>query len=181
MNANPTTAHTIASGQRRIRPRVSTASPAPISPVAPHAAICHGVHGPWPKKKFDTSPASAPTTKPGPAPSAYPDTSTMSVVGLTFGSAANAIRPSAANAASVATSATIRASGRVRSYQPNPPSQGQPQDQERAELPAHAGTSLAAGPLAGTSLGAAPLAGARPRARASPSTIAAPSSGVSAP
>ena len=44
----------------------------------------------------------------------------MSVVGLTLGSGANAIRPSAANAASVATSATIRASGRVRSYQANP-------------------------------------------------------------
>ncbi len=44
----------------------------------------------------------------------------MSVVGLTFGSAANAIRPSAANAASVPTSATIRASGRLRSYHPKP-------------------------------------------------------------
>ena len=44
----------------------------------------------------------------------------MSVVGLTFGSAANAIRPSAANAASVATSAMIRASGRLRSYQAKP-------------------------------------------------------------
>ena len=45
----------------------------------------------------------------------------MSVVGLTFGNAANAIRPSAANAASVPTSATTRASGRTRSYHANPP------------------------------------------------------------
>ena len=44
----------------------------------------------------------------------------MSVVGLTFGSAANAIRPSAANAARVPTSATIRASGRARSYHAKP-------------------------------------------------------------
>ena len=44
----------------------------------------------------------------------------MSVVGLTFGKAANAIRPSAANAASVPTSATIRASGRTCSYQAKP-------------------------------------------------------------
>ena len=45
----------------------------------------------------------------------------MSVVGLTLGTAAKAIRPSAANAASVPTSATTRASGRARSYQAKPP------------------------------------------------------------
>src|SRR5919204_205716 len=45
----------------------------------------------------------------------------MSVAALTLGSAANAIRPSAAKAASAPTSATIRASGRVRSYHANPP------------------------------------------------------------
>jgi hypothetical protein len=45
----------------------------------------------------------------------------MSEVGLTLGSAAKAIRPSAANAASVATSATILASGCARSYQAKPP------------------------------------------------------------
>ena len=44
----------------------------------------------------------------------------MSVVGLTFGSGANAIRPSAASAASVATSASTRARGCVRSYQAKP-------------------------------------------------------------
>ena len=65
----------------------------------------------------------------------------MSVVGLTFGNAANAIRPSAANAASVPTSATIRASGRTRSYQANPPASASARIAERAELPAHALTS----------------------------------------
>ncbi len=44
----------------------------------------------------------------------------MSVVGLTFGSAANATRPSAAIAASVATSASTRVLGCVRSYQTKP-------------------------------------------------------------
>ena len=36
----------------------------------PQPAICHGVHGPCPKKKFDVSAAIAPTTKPGAPPSA---------------------------------------------------------------------------------------------------------------
>ena len=44
----------------------------------------------------------------------------MSVVGLTFGSGAKAIRPSAASAASVATSAITRAVGWARSYHANP-------------------------------------------------------------
>ena len=44
----------------------------------------------------------------------------MSVVGLTLGSAVNAIRPSAAIAASVATRAITRVDGWVRSYQANP-------------------------------------------------------------
>ena len=70
VNPKPTTKHTIANVQRPIRRPVGTASPAPITPVAPQPAICHGVHGPWPKKKFDASPAIAPTAKPGPPPSA---------------------------------------------------------------------------------------------------------------
>src|SRR3954465_12003284 len=44
----------------------------------------------------------------------------MSLVGLTFGIGANAIRPTTASAASAATSATTLAGGRERSYQPNP-------------------------------------------------------------
>ena len=67
----------------------------------------------------------------------------MSVVGLTFGTAANAIRPSAANAASVATSATIRASGRTRSYQAKPAASATARIANAAELPAHAIASAA--------------------------------------
>ena len=44
----------------------------------------------------------------------------MSVVGLTLGKAANAIRPAIASAASAATSATTWDGGRERSYQANP-------------------------------------------------------------
>ena len=44
----------------------------------------------------------------------------MSVVGLTLGSGAKATRPSAASAASVATSASTREDGRWRSYQTKP-------------------------------------------------------------
>ena len=73
MKANPATPQT--SGQRPTRPmrprRVADArAPAPSDARGPHAAICHGVHGPWPKKKFEVSPATAPTTKPGAPPSA---------------------------------------------------------------------------------------------------------------
>ena len=65
----------------------------------------------------------------------------MSVVGLTFGNAANAIRPSAANAASVPTSATIRASGWIALVPGEPGGERDREDRERAELPAHALTS----------------------------------------
>ena len=49
----------------------------------------------------------------------------MSVVGLTFGSGANAIRPSAASAASVATSASTFDDGCERSYQAKPAASAQ--------------------------------------------------------
>ena len=38
-------------------------------PTRPQPAICHGVQGPWEMKKFETSAATAPTAKPGAAPS----------------------------------------------------------------------------------------------------------------
>src|SRR6187549_3927269 len=44
----------------------------------------------------------------------------MSVVGLTFGKAANASRPTTASAARAATTAITLAGGRSRSYQPKP-------------------------------------------------------------
>src|SRR4051794_1737235 len=50
----------------------------------------------------------------------------MSVVGLTLGIGANATRPSAASAASVATSASVFDDGCVRSYQVNPASRTSP-------------------------------------------------------
>ncbi len=66
------------------------------------------------------------------------------MVGLTFGTAAKAILPSAANAARVPTSATIRASGLVRSYQMKPASRPTAEQRERTELPGHAGSSIRA-------------------------------------
>ena len=81
----------------------------------PHAAICQGVYGPWPSRMFEASIPSAPTMKPGSGPSAYPTTRVIAVIGLTSGRATNASRPSAATAARVPTTATIRAAGRRRS------------------------------------------------------------------
>ena len=101
-------------------------SPAPNSPQAPQATICHGVHGPWPKNRFETSAATAPTTNPGAPPSTYPAITTMSVVGLTLGSGAKATRPRAASAASVATRASTRVPGCVRSYQAKPTTSAAP-------------------------------------------------------
>ena len=46
------------------------ASSAPPTPTAPQPAICQTVHGPWERKMFDTIAVTAPTAKPGIAPSA---------------------------------------------------------------------------------------------------------------
>src|ERR1019366_8700229 len=67
--------------EARPAPLDAAASPAPSSPVAAQPAICQGVHGPCPKKKFEVRAASAPTAKPGAPPNPYPDITTMSVVG----------------------------------------------------------------------------------------------------
>src|SRR5918998_1551025 len=56
----------------------------------------------------------------------------MSVVGLMLGSGANAIRPSAASAASAATSASTRAVGWLRSYQPKPATSASPSSRSDA-------------------------------------------------
>ena len=63
--------------------------------------------------------------------------STMSVVGLTLGKAAKAIRPAIASAASAATRATTCDGGRERSYQAKPASRTRAEDQEAGQLPAH--------------------------------------------
>ncbi len=78
MKAKPATQQTIASAQRpsgggsseRARVRIPQANSAPSTPVAAHAAICHGVHGPCPKKKLEVNAARAPTANPGAPPSA---------------------------------------------------------------------------------------------------------------
>src|SRR6266550_1205535 len=120
-NSAPASAHAAASGQRPISRRpVAQASTPPSTPAPPQPTICQGVHGPCPKKTFDASAATAPTAKPGTGPSAYPAKSAISVVGLTFGIGANAIRPTVARAASAATSESTFADGRERSYQANP-------------------------------------------------------------
>src|ERR671923_1227579 len=110
----------MASGTRPSRRPLAAPSIAPMIPMSPQAPICHGVHGPWLKTKFELNAAIAPTAKPGAPPSAKPLRSTMSVIGLTLGSGANAMRPSAARAASVATSASTFDDGCARSYQPKP-------------------------------------------------------------
>ena len=50
----------------------------------------------------------------------------MSVVATTFGIGAKASRPATASAANAATSATILAGGRERSYQASPPTSTSP-------------------------------------------------------
>ena len=72
--------------------------------------------------------------KPGAPPSTWPAIRTMSVVGLTLGSGANATRPSAASAASVATSASTRVVGCVRSYQAKPATSAAPSSSDEARI-----------------------------------------------
>ena len=65
--------------------------------------------------------------------------STMSVVATTFGIGAKTSRPATASAASAATSATIRAGGRERSYQAKPPAEDEREqrvDRDRCQVTA---------------------------------------------
>jgi hypothetical protein len=62
-------------------PRMKGAARAPAAPHAPQASICHGVHGPCPRKKLETSAAVAPTAIPARSPSAAPAATTMTVTG----------------------------------------------------------------------------------------------------
>src|SRR6476620_9633771 len=102
LNAKPSTKQRAANG---IRPRIARDRIAPATPHAPQASICHGVQGPWPRKKFDASAATAPVAKPARAPSAAPAATVITVTGCTPGTATKSTRPAAATAASVATSA----------------------------------------------------------------------------
>src|SRR2546430_36524 len=104
LKAKPSTKQSRAKGSRR---RTSGAASAPTTPQPPQANICHGVQGPWPRKKFEASAAKAPTPKPARAPSAAPAATAITVTGCTPGTAANSTRPPAAAAPRVATSASV--------------------------------------------------------------------------
>src|SRR5262245_15279860 len=112
LKPKPSTAVSSAKGIRR---RISGAASAPTAPQAPQASICQGVQGPWPRKRFETSAAVAPTETPARTPSAAPVATTITVTGCTPGIGANRILPAAAAEPSVAMSATSRA-------EPGPPS-----------------------------------------------------------
>src|SRR6185295_13221678 len=108
----PRTKQKSASGTRRL---IIPAASAPATPHAPQASICQGVQTPWPRKKFETKAAIAPTANPLRAPRAAPATTVITVTGCTPGIAANSTRPAAAAAASVAISATSFAESGLRS------------------------------------------------------------------
>src|SRR5690242_10087557 len=106
-NRNPQTMPYAASAQRFRSGRPIAAAPAPTSA---QPIICHGVHGPWPRKAFETRAAAPPVAMPARAPRVAPVTATIIVTGCTLGMNANSTRPPAAAAASAAT----RASSRLR-------------------------------------------------------------------
>ncbi len=60
-------------------------------PHKPLQNICHGVQGPWPKKKLDTNADKAPTINPVRLPYTYPVIITIKVVGCTLITAAKGI------------------------------------------------------------------------------------------
>ena len=138
----PASPQATASGRRpRSRP-ATLARTAPPTPIAPQAHICHGVHGPWPKNTFDGERRDRADREPGRAAERRSrQISTMSVVGLTFGSGANAIRPSAASAASVATSASTRAVGMRPLVPREAGGQRDAEDEQRGGDPAHRATT----------------------------------------
>ena len=87
------------------------------------------------------------------------------MVGFTFGSGANAIRPSAASAASVATSAITRAVGCARSYQAKPAASATASSANEASDPAHVTASARHAQQRGAGLGIERAAGAAEHAR----------------
>ena len=52
------------------------------NPAIAKANICHGVHGPCPKKKFDTKTVTAPTKNPVSPPKHTPEIITSATTGL---------------------------------------------------------------------------------------------------
>src|SRR4029079_17469914 len=77
-----------------------------VAPTRPQPIICHGVHGPWPRKALDSSAVRPPTAIPARGPSAAPVTAAVMVTGWTLGMNANSTRPAVATAASAAISAS---------------------------------------------------------------------------
>lgn len=96
-----------------------SASTAERYPISPHAYICQGVHIPCPKKKLDTSAASAPTAKPPRLPRTAPAMIQIAVTGLTSGKGANNTRPAAAIAAQTTTGRICLSAGLEASIDPN--------------------------------------------------------------
>ena len=94
---------------------IAAKSPAPY-PTRPHAYICHGVHGPCPKKKFDASAANAPTMNPLFLPNTTPAMIATALTGLKSGIGANRIRPAAASAARTTVGMMSRRRGVEDSY-----------------------------------------------------------------
>ena len=83
LNAKPSTARD--GGEHE---RACAAAGASSAPTAPHAAqpsICCGVQIPWPRKRFETSAASAPAATPAREPSVAPATIAITVTGCTPG------------------------------------------------------------------------------------------------
>ena len=64
-----------------------------INPIMPSENICHGVHGPCPKKKFDTKPVTAPVKNPVSPPKHTPVIIITAKTGLNCGSIKNAALP----------------------------------------------------------------------------------------
>src|SRR5919198_6194899 len=131
-SAKPRTKQTSANGSRRRR---NGAASAPTAPQPPHASICHGVQGPWPRTKFEASAAIPPTATPARSPSATPAATVITVTGWTPGTAAKRMRPAAAAPASVATSATSFAEPGPDSSQSAPPRRTPPATRRSASAP----------------------------------------------
>ena len=54
----------------------------PMKPIIPAANICHGVQGPCPNIRFETSILTAPTRNPDSPPNATPEIITIATTGL---------------------------------------------------------------------------------------------------
>ena len=65
-------------------------------PIIPKVNICHGVHGPCPKKKFETNPVTAPIKNPASPPKQIPDIIISATTGLNWGSIKNDDLPATA-------------------------------------------------------------------------------------